>query len=88
MLKPVTADTKEKKDEKKEEAAANKAKGNSLPPTTAKPAAAAKPAAKAPVKPLPEMMEEEVIPSLRATLEAQEDIVQLELTFEDNKASL
>lgn len=88
MLKPVAADTKEKKDEKKEEAAVNKANGNSPPSTTAKPAAAAKPAAKATVKPLPEMMEEEVIPSLRATLEAQEDITQLELTFEDNKASL
>ncbi|KAJ4846636.1 hypothetical protein Tsubulata_014650, partial [Turnera subulata] len=41
--------------------------------------------AKAPAKPLPEMMEEEVIPSLKATLEAQEDITELELSFQDNR---
>ncbi|GAB4841586.1 hypothetical protein Ancab_022300, partial [Ancistrocladus abbreviatus] len=40
--------------------------------------------AKAPVKPLPQMMEEDVIPSLKATLEAQEDISALELSFHDN----
>ncbi|XP_071738031.1 uncharacterized protein [Rutidosis leptorrhynchoides] len=44
-----------------------------------------KPPAKAPVKPLPEMMEEDVIPSLRSILETQEDISELELFFEDNK---
>ncbi|KAJ4847445.1 hypothetical protein Tsubulata_043385, partial [Turnera subulata] len=41
--------------------------------------------AKAPAKPLPEMMEEDVIPSLKATLEAQEDIAELELSFQDNR---
>ncbi|KAH0450820.1 hypothetical protein IEQ34_021512 [Dendrobium chrysotoxum] len=40
---------------------------------------------KAPVKPLPEMMEEDVIPSLRATLEAQEDISQIEISFQENR---
>ncbi|GAB4841550.1 hypothetical protein Ancab_022264, partial [Ancistrocladus abbreviatus] len=46
---------------------------------TKKEAAPAKPKApaKAPVKPLPQMMEEDVIPSLKATLEAQEDISAL-----------
>lgn len=44
----------------------------------------AKPAAKAPAKSLPEMMEEDIIPALRSTLEAQEDIIDLELSFKDN----
>ncbi|KAI3461760.1 hypothetical protein Pfo_018423 [Paulownia fortunei] len=50
-------------------------------------AAAAKPkaAAKAPPKPLPQLMEEDVIPSLKATLEAQQDISELELSFDENK---
>lgn len=49
-------------------------------------AAPAKPK-KAPVKPLAQMMEEDVIPSLKATLEAQEDISQIELSFKDNTVS-
>ncbi|ONK68089.1 uncharacterized protein A4U43_C05F7330 [Asparagus officinalis] len=40
---------------------------------------------KAPVKPLPEMMEEDVIPSLKATLETEEDLSQIELSFKDNR---
>ncbi|KAF4366936.1 hypothetical protein F8388_019119 [Cannabis sativa] len=40
----------------------------------AKKAAPAKPKAKAPVKALPEMMKEEVIPSLKSILEAQDDL--------------
>lgn len=60
----------------KEEAAPAKA-------APAKPKPAAK--AKAPAKPLPELMEEEVIPSLKATLEAQDDISELELAFGDNR---
>lgn len=40
---------------------------------------------KAPVKPLPQMMEEDIIPSLKATLEAQEDLSQIELSFQDNR---
>ncbi|KAJ1429536.1 hypothetical protein SESBI_08308 [Sesbania bispinosa] len=44
-----------------------------------------KPPAKAPVKPLPQMMEEDVIPSLKAILEAQEDLSDIELVFQDNK---
>ncbi|KAL3850498.1 hypothetical protein ACJIZ3_012380 [Penstemon smallii] len=53
---------------------------------TAAAAAAAKPkpAAKAPVKALPELMEEDVIPSLKATLEAQQDLSELELSFKEN----
>ncbi|MFQ6633783.1 hypothetical protein Gotur_011983 [Gossypium turneri] len=50
-------------------------------------AAAAKPrpAAKAPAKSLPELMSEDVIPSLKTILEAQDDISEIELTFQDNK---
>ncbi|XP_073157305.1 uncharacterized protein [Henckelia pumila] len=44
-----------------------------------------KAAAKAPAKSLPELMEEDVIPSLKKTLEAQQDITQLDLSFDDNK---
>lgn len=52
----------------------------------AKPAAAAKPKPKkAPTKELPELMQEDVIPSLKSTLEAQEDLSQIELSFQDNR---
>ncbi|KAM6554612.1 hypothetical protein CsatB_015374 [Cannabis sativa] len=51
----------------------------------AKKAAPAKPKAKAPVKALPEMMKEEVIPSLKSILEAQDDVTDIELSFQDNK---
>ncbi|XP_038713539.1 uncharacterized protein LOC120007413 isoform X2 [Tripterygium wilfordii] len=44
-----------------------------------------KPAAKAPTKSLPEMMEEDIIPALRTILEAQDDISELELSFQDNR---
>ncbi|KAF7845104.1 adenine DNA glycosylase-like [Senna tora] len=47
--------------------------------------AAKKPPAKAPAKPLPQMMEEDVIPSLKAILEAQQDLSDIELLFQDNK---
>ncbi|KAL8225068.1 hypothetical protein R6Q57_017625 [Mikania cordata] len=73
----VAAETKE---EKEGESTAPAAKEDSAP---AKPKP--KPPAKAPAKALPEMMEEDVIPSLRSTLEAQEDIKELELSFQDNK---
>lgn len=55
----------------------------------ATPAAKAVPgkAKKAPAKALPELMEEEVIPALRSTLEAQEDVSQVELSFQDNRVS-
>ncbi|GLJ30711.1 hypothetical protein SUGI_0608670 [Cryptomeria japonica] len=42
-------------------------------------------ATKAPPKPLPEMMAEEVIPAVKAILEKEEDISDIELAFEDNK---
>ncbi|OMO89514.1 hypothetical protein COLO4_19719 [Corchorus olitorius] len=49
-------------------------------------AAAAKPKpAKAAAKPLPKMMEEDIIPSLKAILEAQDDLSELQLSFQDNK---
>ncbi|XP_004300056.1 PREDICTED: uncharacterized protein LOC101300149 isoform X1 [Fragaria vesca subsp. vesca] len=51
-------------------------------------AAPAKPKApaKAPVKPLPQMMEEDIIPSLKAILETpQNQLSDIELFFEDNK---
>ncbi|KZV44041.1 hypothetical protein F511_16602 [Dorcoceras hygrometricum] len=44
-----------------------------------------KAAAKAPAKSLPALMEEDVIPSLKQTLEGQQDITQLDLSFNDNK---
>ncbi|GMI66316.1 hypothetical protein HRI_000300800 [Hibiscus trionum] len=44
-----------------------------------------KPAAKAPAKPLPELMVEDVIPSLKTILGTQDDISEIELTFQDNK---
>ncbi|XP_027335123.1 uncharacterized protein LOC113849419 isoform X2 [Abrus precatorius] len=50
-----------------------------------KAAPAKKPPAKAPAKPLPQLMEEEVIPSLKAIFEAQEDFSNIELVFKDNK---
>lgn len=46
-----------------------------------------KPPAKAPVKPLPQMMEEDVIPSLKSILEAQDDLSEIELSFQDNRVS-
>ncbi|XP_019456195.1 PREDICTED: uncharacterized protein LOC109356982 isoform X3 [Lupinus angustifolius] len=46
---------------------------------------AKKPPAKAPAKSLPQMMEEDVIPSLKAIFEAQEDLSDIELVFQDNK---
>ncbi|XP_022769554.1 uncharacterized protein LOC111313115 [Durio zibethinus] len=44
-----------------------------------------KPAAKAPAKPLPELMAEDVIPSLKTILEAHDDLSEIELSFQDNK---
>ncbi|XP_077214591.1 DUF2996 family protein [Tasmannia lanceolata] len=41
-------------------------------------------AAKVPAKPLPELMEEDVIPSLKAILERQHDLSQIQLSFQDN----
>ncbi|CAI8607631.1 unnamed protein product [Vicia faba] len=43
------------------------------------------PPAKAPVKPLPQMMEEDVIPSLKTILESNKDLSDIELVFQDNK---
>lgn len=66
----VAAETKEAKPVEKEAPAKPK------PPARA---------AKAPAKPLPELMEEDVIPSLKAILEAQDDLSNIELCFKDNK---
>lgn len=77
----VAAETKEKEEEKEEKQDEGTKEAASAKATTP---AAKKPPAKAPPKPLPQLMEEEVIPSLTATLEAQEDITQLELSFQDN----
>ncbi|CAI9768497.1 unnamed protein product [Fraxinus pennsylvanica] len=68
----VSAETKEKKEEKQAEEAE---------PSKPKPKAAAKAQAKG----LPLLMEEDVIPSLKDTLQAQDDISELELSFNDNK---
>ncbi|KAM1500554.1 hypothetical protein TB2_025410 [Malus domestica] len=52
-----------------------------------KAAAPAKPkvAAKAPMKALPQMMEEDVIPPLKAILETQDELSDIELCFQDNR---
>lgn len=63
---------------------AEEKKGSETGPPEPKP----KPKSKAPIKPLPQMMEEDVIPSLKAILQAQNDILDLELSFNDNKVSL
>ncbi|CAK9134912.1 unnamed protein product [Ilex paraguariensis] len=72
----TSASTEEKKEAKTNEESA---------PAKPKPKPKPKPAAKAPAKPLPQMMEEDVIPSLKSILEAQDDISEIELSFEDNK---
>ncbi|KAL0460394.1 UNVERIFIED_CONTAM: hypothetical protein Slati_0666600 [Sesamum latifolium] len=71
----VAAETKEKKAVKDESDG------------TAAAAAAPKPkaAAKAPAKALPQLMDEDIIPVLKETLEAQQDISQLQLSFSENK---
>ena len=67
--------------------------GSRLPAGTEKEAAPAQAMAapakpkKPPVKALPQMMEEDVIPSLKATLEAEEDLSLIELSFQDNRVS-
>lgn len=43
---------------------------------------------KSPAKPLSQLMEEDVIPSLKATLEAQDHITELELSFEDKRVGI
>ncbi|XP_004510728.1 uncharacterized protein [Cicer arietinum] len=53
--------------------------------TVPKAATEKKAPAKAPVKPLPQMMEEDVIPSLKTILEAQQDLSDIDLVFQDNK---
>ncbi|KAG7640459.1 hypothetical protein ISN44_As02g003060 [Arabidopsis suecica] len=55
--------------------------------TVAVPAKKPKPAAKAAAvaKPLRQMMEEDVIPSLQAILESQDDISDIDLSFQDDK---
>ncbi|XP_074284010.1 uncharacterized protein LOC141608563 isoform X2 [Silene latifolia] len=71
----VSSETKEGKPETKPEVKSEQTT------TPAKP----KPAAKVALKALPEMMEEDVIPSLRSILESQQDITELELVYKDNQ---
>lgn len=71
-------------DKKEADKAVVAAENQVVPPVKKEPPAKPK---KAPVKPLPEMMEEDVIPSLRATLEAQEDISQIEISFQENRVT-
>jgi hypothetical protein len=42
---------------------------------------------KAPVKLLPEMMQEEIIHPLKAALEAEEDVSQVQLAFQNSTVS-
>ncbi|CAN6199762.1 unnamed protein product [Urochloa humidicola] len=53
------------------------------PAAAPKPAVAAKPK-KAPAKPLPEMMQDEIIPPLKVALEAEENVSQVQLSFQNN----
>ncbi|XP_057773692.1 uncharacterized protein LOC130992990 isoform X2 [Salvia miltiorrhiza] len=69
-------------EKKKEKEAVEDATAETSKP---EPKAKAKPKPKVAAKALPEMMEEDVIPSLKATLEAQQDISELELSFNENK---
>jgi len=57
--------------------------------TVAVPAKKPKPAAKAAAvaKPLRQMMEEDVIPPLQDILESQDDISDIDLSFQDDKVS-
>ncbi|KAF0909623.1 hypothetical protein E2562_039346 [Oryza meyeriana var. granulata] len=71
----TVSEKKDAADDKKEATAEAK-------PTAKKPAAKPK---KPPVKPLPEMMQEEIIPPLKAALEAEDDVSQVELSFQDNR---
>ncbi|KAE9460875.1 hypothetical protein C3L33_07206, partial [Rhododendron williamsianum] len=71
----VAAETKETKEKETKEV---KTADEAVPSKPKRPA-------KVPAKPLPELMEEDVIPSLRAVLEAQDDISGLELSFGDNR---
>ncbi|RRT45665.1 hypothetical protein B296_00048797, partial [Ensete ventricosum] len=68
-------------DVKKQEVATTKAAAPAANDAPGKPK-------KPPVKPLPEMMEEEVIPSLKECLEVQEDVSEIEISFQDNRNSL
>ncbi|CAO2818933.1 unnamed protein product [Amaranthus hypochondriacus] len=77
----VSPEATDEKTEPKPAAAKTKGEKAEAKPAAAKP----KPAAKAPAKSLPQMMEEDVIPALKSTLEAQDDITDLELVFNDNK---
>ncbi|KAL3724978.1 hypothetical protein ACJRO7_030054 [Eucalyptus globulus] len=56
-------------------------------PEAASEAAPAKPKApkKVPPKPLPQLMEEEVIPPLLEILQSQDDLSEIELSFQDNR---
>ncbi|KAJ8498158.1 hypothetical protein OPV22_008710 [Ensete ventricosum] len=65
-------------DVKKQEVATTKAAAPAANDAPGKPK-------KPPVKPLPEMMEEEVIPSLKECLEVQEDVSEIEISFQDNR---
>lgn len=68
--------------DKKEAEPAAKAEAEAEAPAVKKaPQRPKKPAA----KPLPQLMEEDLIPSLKAALETQEDVSQIELSFGDNK---
>ncbi|XP_006658795.1 uncharacterized protein LOC102703323 [Oryza brachyantha] len=71
----TVSEKKDAADDKKEATAEAK-------PAASKPAAKPK---KPPVKALPEMMQEEIIPPLMAALEAEDDVSQVELSFQDNR---
>lgn len=73
--------------DKKEPRAGEEAAAKVAAPLPAKEAAkeAAIKTKKAPAKALPEMMEEDIIPSLRAVLEAQDEMSQIEISFQENR---
>uniref|UniRef100_A0A0D9X1B7 DUF2996 domain-containing protein n=1 Tax=Leersia perrieri TaxID=77586 RepID=A0A0D9X1B7_9ORYZ len=66
----------------KKDAADDKKEADAEAKPAAKPAAKPK---KPAVKPLPEMMQEDIIPPLKAALDAEDDVSQVELSFQDNR---
>ncbi|KAI4326332.1 hypothetical protein MLD38_031658 [Melastoma candidum] len=73
----ATSEIKEAKAATPEEAAA--------PEGAAQPKPKPKPAAKALARPFPQLMEEEIIPPLLEILQTQKDILDFELSFQENR---
>ncbi|KAL5981337.1 hypothetical protein ACLOJK_015392 [Asimina triloba] len=82
---PTVTVTESKQAAPAEAEAAAAAAAAAAAPAAEKPKPKRAAAAKTPAKPLPQLMEEDVIPALRAILEAQQDLSQIQLSFQDNR---